>query len=134
MVEFKQDSMKAILDKIDEQKGTVVFISDHGSKLVTRTKRLEGDWDPLHHGEKMIFPQRFALGTFHEGSGWDQEIVRIDTPSDYRLPGGEAQRQLVLATSDFRFKSRSGLKIHEYAHGGISMEELLVPLIVFEKE
>jgi len=131
LVEFKQDAVLAILDKINEQKGTVLLTSDHGSKLVFRTQRLSGIQDVRYLGEKEMFSQRFAIGTVFDRDKLGNEVLVVDNPGLFRLPGNE-NTHYVLATGESRFKTRSGMAVHEYDHGGISMEEVIVPKIVFE--
>ncbi|MFA5928769.1 MAG: PglZ domain-containing protein [Candidatus Margulisiibacteriota bacterium] len=130
-VEFRQDAVKAILNKINEQKGTVLLTSDHGSKLVHNTMRLDGLVDYRNMEGKETFSQRFALGTIINRNSLNKDLFLIDKPADHRLPGNE-NTQYVLAKDDIRFKSKGGMPVHEYVHGGVSMEEVIVPKIVFE--
>ncbi|MFC1478052.1 PglZ domain-containing protein [Candidatus Margulisiibacteriota bacterium] len=133
LVEFQQDAMQAILDKINEQKGTVLLTSDHGSKLVTRTKKLEGIQNARYLGEKSIFPQRYAVGTIINRNKIAEGIRVVDDVKQFSLPGGKETKYLFM-NGNSRFQSKDNTPVHEFVHGGISMEEVIVPKIVFESK
>ena len=133
LVEFKQDEVGAIFDKINEQKGTILLTSDHGSKFVSKASRLQGFQDPRSLGQEDIIPQRYAFGTVFDSSKLPEEFSVISDFANYSLPQKQGS-ELVIATGDSRLQTRNREFIHEYAHGGISFEEVIVPKIVFESK
>ena len=116
--------------KLAAERGmTVVITSDHGSLR-------------CQHAAKVSSRAELTTGLrFKEGkniscppeAGW-----LIKEPSVYRLPGEEAQKSYVLAREDYYFVYERQFDVYKeifqgsFQHGGISLEEMILPCAVLE--
>ncbi|MBD3181935.1 response regulator [Candidatus Poribacteria bacterium] len=124
---FTHSALFEILKIISRKKNTVVVLtSDHGSILSNRASKAFGNRDTSTS-------LRFKVGN---NLGCDpDEAVHITTPKDYRLPGGNIGKNYILAKEDYYFVYPN--QFHEYKrqfrggfqHGGISLEEMILPCV-----
>ena len=124
---FAHSALLEILKIISRKNAVVVLTSDHGAILSNRASRAYGNRDTSTS-------LRFKLGN---NLGCDpDEAVHITVPQDYKLPGGNIGKNYILAKEDYYFVYPN--QFHEYKrqfkggfqHGGISMEEMILPCIV----
>ena len=118
-----------ILKIISKKRAVVVLTSDHGSILSNRASRAYGNRDTTTS-------LRFKVGD-NLGCNPD-EAVHITNPKDYKLPGGSMGKNYILAKEDYYFVYPN--QFHEYKrqfrggfqHGGISMEEMILPCVLMK--
>ena len=124
---FTHSALFEILKIISRKNVVVVLTSDHGSILSNRASRAYGNRDTSTS-------LRFKLGN---NLGCDpNEAVHVTVPKDYKLPGGDIGKNYILAKEDYYFVYPN--QFHEYKrqfrggfqHGGISMEEMILPCVV----
>jgi len=124
---FAHSSLFEILKIIAKRDVAVVLTSDHGSILSNRATRAYGNRDTTTS-------LRFKVGN-NLGCDPDQS-VHITDPASYKLPGGSMGKNYILAKEDYYFVYPN--QYHEYKrqfrggfqHGGISMEEMILPCVL----
>ena len=108
---------------------TIVLTSDHGSLLCQNASKISSQ-TPLTTG------LRFKEGkhiTYDRDAGY-----LITDPETYRLPGSEEERSYILAKEDYYFVYEKQFNIYRelfygsFQHGGISLEEMVLPCVVLE--
>ena len=108
---------------------TVVLTSDHGSLLCQNASKISSQ-TPLTTG------LRFKEGkhiTYDSDAGY-----LITDPETYRLPGSEAGRSYIIAKEDYYFVYEKQFNVYKelfygsFQHGGISLEEMILPCVVLE--
>lgn len=123
---FTHSALFEILKIISQKNAVIVLTSDHGSILSNRASRAYGNKDTSTS-------LRFKVGN---NLGCDpDEAVHIANPKDYKLPGGNIGKNYILAKEDYYFVYPN--QFHEYKrqfrggfqHGGISMEEMILPCV-----
>ena len=123
---FTHSALFEILKIISRKDVVIVLTSDHGSILSNRASRAYGNRDTSTS-------LRFKVGN---NLGCDTgEAVHITDPKDYKLPGGSIGKNYILAKEDYYFVYPN--QFHEYKrqfrggfqHGGISMEEMILPCV-----
>jgi hypothetical protein len=124
---FKHSSMFDILKAISRQDATVVLTTDHGSVLAKRSTIAYGNRDTSTN-------LRFKIGT---NLGCDEKhAVHLKKPEAYKLPASGLNTHYILAKENCYFVYPT--RYHEYErqyrgsfqHGGISMEEMILPCVV----
>jgi CheY-like chemotaxis protein len=124
---FKHSSLFDILKAVSRQDATVILTTDHGSVLGRRSTLAYGNRDTSTN-------LRFKVGT---NLGCDEKnALHIRKPEAFQLPSTGVNTHYILAKENYYFVYPT--KFHEYErqyrgsfqHGGISMEEMLLPCVV----
>jgi DNA-binding response OmpR family regulator len=123
---FTHSALFEILKIISKKNVVVILTSDHGSILSNRASRAYGNRDTSTS-------LRFKVGN-NLGCNPD-EAVHVTDPKEYKLPGGSIGKNYILSKEDFYFVYPN--QFHEYKrqfrggfqHGGISMEEIILPCV-----
>jgi hypothetical protein len=113
--------------KIIATKGAVVVITtDHGSILCNRASKAFGSRETT---TSLRFKVGDAVGCTPD------EAIKVTRPEDLQLPNDAPRKTYILAKEDYYFVYPT--QFHEYRrqlrggfqHGGISMEELILPCV-----
>ena len=126
---FRHSGLFKILKLFADRGVTVVLTSDHGSILSERPARVSSS-------QAATSGLRFKLGAeIHV----DEEVgLRITDPKRYRLPDDSAQKNYVLAKEGYYFVYATQFNDYKdqfvggFQHGGISLEEMILPCIVLD--
>ena len=126
---FQHSGLFKILKLLAERGVTVVLTSDHGSVLSERPARVSSN-------QVASSGIRFKLGSeIHV----DEEVgLRITDPKRYRLPDDSTQKNYVLAKEDYYFVYATQYNDYKdqfgggFQHGGISLEEMILPCVVLD--
>jgi hypothetical protein len=126
---FTHSTLFEILKIISHKDAIIILTSDHGSILSNRASRAFGNRDTSTS-------LRFKVGN-NLGCNPD-EAVHITDPINYKLPGGSIGKNYILAKEDYYFVYPN--QFHEYKrqfkggfqHGGISMEEMILPCVIMK--
>jgi hypothetical protein len=124
---FIHSPLFAILKSFAEKKFTVIVTSDHGSVLCSRGTMAHGRRDTstnlrYKYGDNLNVDTRHAL--------------LVKNPDEYRLPRFNLATTYIIAKEDYYFVYPN--KYNEYIrqfqnsfqHGGVSLEEMVVPIAV----
>jgi CheY-like chemotaxis protein len=126
---FLHSTFYEALKMISKQGATVVITTDHGSIRVNRASQLVGD-------KETTTTVRYKQG--RNLSSNDKHALHIKDPEEYGLPIRNMIENYVLAKDDYYFVYPNSF--HQYMkqyngtfqHGGISMEEMILPLAVLK--
>ena len=123
---FAHSALFEILKIIAPRDAVVVLTTDHGSVLCNRPTKAFGN-------RETSTSLRFKVGTNLECD--NNQAVYIEQPEAYKLPAGRSNKNYIIAKDDYYFVYPN--QFHEYTrqfrggfqHGGISMGELIVPVV-----
>ena len=122
---FLHSTLFEALKWMSKQNAVVVITTDHGAVLSRRSALVYGNRETSTN-------LRFKFGT---NLGCDpRQAVHIKDPTRYRLPADKTSKQYMIAKEDFYFVYPT--RFHEYEskyrgsfqHGGISLEEMILPV------
>jgi hypothetical protein len=114
------------MKQIAKQDANIVITTDHGTINVKRPSRIIGDRDV---NSNLRYKQGKNLNY------QSNDVFEIDKPSEYYLPFQNISSKYVFAKEDMYFVYQNNynkfvnLYKDTYQHGGISMEEMLIPII-----
>lgn len=126
---FQHSGVYKILKLLADRGVTVVLTADHGSILCQHAAKVSGD-RPATNG------LRFKVGgelICNEEAG-----LRITQPEQYMLPDMPYEKNYVLAKEDYYFVYPNQFNDYKhqfnggFQHGGISMEEMILPCAILE--
>jgi hypothetical protein len=124
---FVHSPLYSILKSFAERNFTVVVTSDHGSVLCSRGTMAHGKRDTSTN-------LRYKYGDNLNCE--PKEAVLIKKPEQYRLPKFSLATTYIIAKEDFYFVYPNNYNEfirqfqNSFQHGGISMEEMVVPFAI----
>lgn len=124
---FLHSALFDALKWLAKQDGLVIVTTDHGAVLSRRSALVYGNRETSTN-------LRFKFGT--NLSGEAKQAVHVKDPARFRLPADTAHKTYIIAKEDFYFVYPT--RFHEYEnkyrgsfqHGGISLEEMILPVAV----
>jgi CheY-like chemotaxis protein len=124
---FQHSPLFEILKGIARQDATVVVTTDHGAILARRSALVYGDRETSTN-------LRYKYGKNLTCDS--KQAVVVKNPLTFRLPNGGVNKNYILAREDYYFVYPT--RFHEYErqyrgsfqHGGISMEEMILPCAI----
>jgi len=124
---FVHSPLFAMLKSFAERDCTVILTSDHGSVLCQR--------GTMAHGRKSTSTNlRYKYGD-NLNANPDESVV-IKKPEKWRLPSFTLATSFIIALQDFYFVYPNNYNEmvrrfqNSFQHGGVSLEELVVPVVV----
>lgn len=128
---FMHSSLFEILKVISQKNSVCILTSDHGSILGNRASKVFGN-------KETTTSLRFKMGN-NLGCD-DEEALLITDPKSFKLPADSMGKNYILAKEDYYFVYPN--QFHEYSrqfkggfqHGGISMEELILPCVTMRSK
>lgn len=124
---FQHSALFGMLTALSTQKNvTILLTSDHGSVRCLRGSRVVGDREASTN-------LRYKFGRNLKVD--ERQAVFVKHPSDYKLPRASVTTNYILAKEDYYFVYPTDY--HKYLqqyrdsfqHGGISMEEIMLPVV-----
>ncbi len=125
---FKHSPLYQILQAFRERGYTIVITSDHGSVRVQRGARIYSERDATR-GVRFKLGRNLRLEDERTG-------MLIDRLDSWRLPPGARSHTMAFATEDHMFLYGNNFNHYlnhytdSFQHGGISMEEMILPVAV----
>lgn len=127
---FQHSSLFNMLKSLAGQKHVkIILTTDHGSVRCMRGSKVIGDREASAN-------LRFKFGRNLKVD--EKQSVFVKSPIDYKLPRGSVTTNYIMAKEDYFFVYPTDY--HKYLsqyrdsfqHGGISMEEMILPIVKFE--
>lgn len=124
---FLHSALFDALKWLSKQEGMVIVTTDHGAVLSRRSALVYGNRETSTN-------LRFKFGT--NLSCEPRQAVHLREPARFRLPAETSHKSYMIAKEDFYFVYPT--RFHEYEnkyrgsfqHGGISLEEMILPVAV----
>ncbi len=124
---FKHSPINELLNRLSEKKVKVIITTDHGSILVQNPKKVVGDRKTsvnlrYKHGKNLSYKQ--------------SEVFAVTDPNKIHLPKPHINSKYIFATNqDFLvYPNNYNYFVNYYKntfqHGGISLEEMMIPFVV----
>ena len=126
---FQHSYLYKIFEIAAERGITVILTSDHGSLLCQNAAKVSSRAE-LSTG--LRFKEGRNISCAPE-AGW-----LIEDPGAYRLPGEETGKNYILAKEDYYFVYDRQFNMYKeifrgsFQHGGVSLEEMILPCVVLE--
>jgi len=127
---FRHSSLYSMLKTLSQQKDTKVIITtDHGSVRCMRGVKVIGDRDTSTN-------LRYKFGKNVKSD--KRHAMQISSPEEYRLTSHGMTVNNIIAKEDYYFVYPTDFNFYlnrykdSFQHGGISMEEMIVPYILLE--
>ncbi len=123
---FEHSSLFELLKKIQAAGAEVIITTDHGTKRVNRPYRIIGD-------KNVTTNLRYKQGknlNFEAG-----KVFEIRKPEDAKLPRLNVSSSYVFAVEDYFFAYPNNYNYYvnfykdTFQHGGVSLEEMIVPIV-----
>lgn len=123
---FLHSPLFDIFRALSRQEGTIVVTTDHGAVLGRRAALVHGDRETSTN-------LRYKFG---QNVNCDpKQAIIVKNPADYRLPDTGVTKNYILAREDYYFVYPT--RFHQYErqfrgsfqHGGVSVEEMILPLM-----
>ena len=126
---FQRSALLQVLRELASRDVAVVITSDHGNIHCSRGTELYGvqEWGPN---------LRFKFGT--DISSDERRVVYLADPSHFGLPSFKERTNCIIAKENYYFIHSEKFEHYQkqyrnsFQQGGISMEEVIMPLGVFE--
>lgn len=127
---FQHSSLFGMLKTLSKQKNIrIVLTTDHGSVRCLRGAKVIGD-------REASTSLRYKFGRNLKAD--DRQALFIKNPSDLKLPRRSVTTNYILAREDFYFVYPTDYHRYlnqyrdSFQHGGISMEEMILPVVTME--
>ncbi|MFC3881911.1 PglZ domain-containing protein [Algoriphagus namhaensis] len=123
---FEHSSLLELIKRIQGAGAEVIITTDHGTKRVNKPYRIIGD-------KKVTTNLRYKQGknlNFEDG-----KVFEIKKPEEAKLPKLNVSSAYVFAVEDYFFAYPNNYNYYvnfykdTFQHGGVSMEEMIIPLV-----
>ncbi len=126
---FSHSVLFETLRSMAQQDALVVLTSDHGAVMGRRAALVYGDRETSTN-------LRYKFG--HNLVSDERQAIHVKDPRRLRLPADSLNKNYILAKEDFYFVYPT--RFHEYErqyrgsfqHGGVSLEEMILPCVTLE--
>ena len=126
---FEHSPLRDIMKQIGKQKANVVITTDHGTINVNKPSKVIGD-------RNVNANLRYKQGRNLNYQGND--VLAVNNPDDYFLPKQNVSSRYIFAKEDLYFVYQNNFNQfanfykNTYQHGGISLEEMLIPVVTLK--
>jgi hypothetical protein len=128
---FSHSPLKEIMKQIAKQKANLIITTDHGTINVNKPSKVIGD---RNVSANLRYKQGKNLN--YQKS----DVLEMGNPLDYYLPIQNVSSKYIFAKEDMYFVYQNNYNKfvqfykNTYQHGGISMEEMLIPVITLKSK
>jgi CheY-like chemotaxis protein len=128
---FKHSHLYEALQEIAKTDCYIVLTTDHGSIRVKKPSKVVGDKNTTSN-------LRFKQGKNLNFNA--REVLHIKNPRDVKLPQPSLSSSYIFAPEDYYFiypnnyNHFANFFENTFQHGGVSLEEMLIPIVVLENK
>ncbi len=128
---FSHSPLREIMKKIALQGAKLVITTDHGTINVNKPSKLIGERDITSN-------LRFKNG--RNMKYIKEDVFEINNPSEYNLPSRNLSGKYIFAKENTYFVYQNNFNYYakfyknSYQHGGVSLEEMLVPCLTLSSK
>ena len=128
---FAHSPLKEIMKQIAKQNANLVITTDHGTINVKKPSRVIGD-----RGVNSNLRYKQGRNLNYQKN----DVLEMPNPLEYHLPIQNVSSKYIFAKEDMYFVYQNNynqfvnLYKNTYQHGGISMEEMLIPIITLKSK
>ena len=126
---FEHSPLRDIMKQIARQGAKMIITTDHGTINVKQPSKVIGD---RNVNSNLRYKQGKSLNYI------ESDVLVIDKPSEYHLPQQNVSTKYIFAKEDMYFVYQNNYNQFvqyfkdTFQHGGISLEEMLIPIITLE--
>ena len=126
---FEHSPLRDIMKKIAKQGAKMIVTTDHGTINVKKPSKVIGD---RNVNSNLRYKQGKNLKFIHE------DVLLVDKPLEYHLPQQNVSTKYIFAKEDMYFVYQNNYNQFvqyfkdTFQHGGISLEEMLIPIVTLE--
>ena len=128
---FEHSPLRDIMKRIAKQEANIVITTDHGTINVNKPSKIIGDRNVnsnlrYKQGKNLNYKQ--------------SDVFEMDRPESFFLPKQNVSSKYIFAKEDLYFVYQNNfnqfVNIYKntYQHGGISLEEMLVPVVTLKSK
>ena len=126
---FKNSYLMEIVKQAADNDMQLIITTDHGTIFVKEPSKVVGDRETSTN-------LRYKLGRQLQYD--EDDVMAIDKPEEYHLPKVNVSSKYIFAKNDIflaypkNYNHYVNYYKNTYQHGGISMEEIIIPFVVME--
>ncbi|OUV74756.1 MAG: two-component system response regulator [Flavobacteriales bacterium TMED123] len=126
---FEHSPLKDIIKEIAKQGAKMIITTDHGTISVKRPSKVIGD---RNVNANLRYKQGKNLNYIKS------DVLEIEKPAEYHLPQQNISSKYVFAKEDMYFVYQNNYNQFAqyykdtFQHGGVSLEEMLIPFVLLE--
>ena len=124
---YKNSKLNDIITKGKDLGFKIIITSDHGTINVNKPALISGDKE---------ISNNLRYKTARQVHSKKKEVINLDNPSNYLLPSNHLSSCYIFAKENTYFVYSNNYNNYvnmfknTYQHGGVSLEEMIVPFIV----
>ena len=123
---FKNSWLKDCLLEFSNWEADIIITSDHGNTIVSKPSKVKAD-STVSQGVRYKYGRNLNVN--------QKDVFKIENPEKYLLPSFDVNTQYIIAKENKffvyhnQFNKYANLLKNSFQHGGISLDEMFVPLI-----
>lgn len=128
---FKNSPLLEMIQKAQQLGLKLIITTDHGTINVKRATKVIGNKD-------ITTNLRYKTGKSLSYN--EKDVYAVENPNSVGLPSGYMTSKYIFAKEDFFFAYPNNynhyVKYYKntYQHGGVSLEEMIIPCVIYEKK
>ena len=128
---FENSSLHSLLKKLADRKVNIIITTDHGTTQVQKPSKCQGDKQTSNN-------IRYKAGKNLQFN--EKEVFLVRNPKDIELPQSNVSTSYIFAKEDFflvyqnNYNQFVNFFKESYQHGGISLEEMIIPIAFYESK